>query len=76
VLANSDSIAGTDEKDDWHARRHAYIERFPRKSPAALRVALAVDELRRVVDAITALAEERQGPDTRVTFDWGSGGAR
>lgn len=30
----------------------------------------AVDELRRVVDAITALAEERQGPDTRVTFDW------
>ena len=30
----------------------------------------AIDELRRVVDAITALAEERQGPDTRVTFDW------
>ena len=30
----------------------------------------AVDELRRVVDAITALAEERQGPDQRVTFDW------
>ena len=31
----------------------------------------AIDELRRVVDAITALAEERQGPDTRVSFDWG-----
>jgi GTP pyrophosphokinase len=31
----------------------------------------AIDELRRVVDAITALAEERQGPDARVTFDWG-----
>ena len=31
----------------------------------------AIDELRRVVDAITALAEERQGPDTRVRFDWG-----
>jgi (p)ppGpp synthase/HD superfamily hydrolase len=30
----------------------------------------AIDELRRVVDAITALAEEHQGPDTRVTFDW------
>jgi GTP pyrophosphokinase len=30
----------------------------------------AVGELRRVVDEITALAEERQGPDTRVTFDW------
>ena len=28
----------------------------------------AVDELRRVVDAITALAEEHQGPDTRVGF--------
>ena len=26
----------------------------------------AVDELRRVVDAITALAEEHQGPDSRV----------
>ena len=32
--------------------------------------AAAVDELRRVVDAITELAEERQGPDARVTFDW------
>jgi GTP pyrophosphokinase len=30
----------------------------------------AIAELRLVVDAITALAEERQGPDTRVTFDW------
>jgi (p)ppGpp synthase/HD superfamily hydrolase len=27
-----------------------------------------VDELRRVVDAITALAEEHQGPDTRAMF--------
>jgi (p)ppGpp synthase/HD superfamily hydrolase len=27
-----------------------------------------VDELRRVVDAITALAEEHQGPDTRTMF--------
>jgi GTP pyrophosphokinase len=31
----------------------------------------AVGELRRVVDDITALAAERQGPDSRVTFDWG-----
>jgi hypothetical protein len=30
----------------------------------------AVGELRRVVDEITALAQARQGPDTRVTFDW------
>ena len=30
----------------------------------------AIDELRRVVGAITELAEEHQGPDVRVTFDW------
>jgi GTP pyrophosphokinase len=29
----------------------------------------AVDELRRTVDAITALAEEHQGPDSRALFD-------
>lgn len=29
----------------------------------------AIDELRRVVDAITALAEERRGPDVRVPFE-------
>lgn len=28
-----------------------------------------VDELRRTVDAITALAETHQGPDTRAGFD-------
>jgi hypothetical protein len=27
-----------------------------------------IDELRRVVDGITALAEERQGPDQRALF--------
>jgi hypothetical protein len=27
-----------------------------------------VDELRRVVDAITALAQEHQGPDRRTLF--------
>jgi hypothetical protein len=27
-----------------------------------------VEELRRVVDAITALAESHQGPDTRALF--------
>ncbi len=30
----------------------------------------AIRELRLVVDAITALAEQRQGPDRRVAFDW------
>jgi GTP pyrophosphokinase len=106
----------------WYRRKRAYVDGFPGKSPAALRVALAdklhnarsilldyrthgdalwarfgqgqglatrvyyrelalaferererlgpyaaphVAELRRTVDAITALAETHQGPDTR-----------
>jgi (p)ppGpp synthase/HD superfamily hydrolase len=126
VLDNSDSVpAEGEEKPRWYERKKAYIDAFPRKSPAALRVCLAdklhnarsilldyrtdgdalwgrfgqgqgiatriyyrelaaafererermgdaaqpfVDELRRVVDAITALAEELQGPDTRTLF--------
>jgi (p)ppGpp synthase/HD superfamily hydrolase len=130
VMANSDTL---DPKDDdngggarWYARKRAYVDAFPTKSPAALRVSLAdkvhnarsilldyrtlgdalwarfgqglglatrvyyrelvaafererdrlgpaaqpyVDELRRTVDAITALAEANQGPDTRALFD-------
>jgi GTP pyrophosphokinase len=127
VLDNSDSVpAEGEEKPRWYERKKAYLDAFPRKSPAALRVSLAdkvhnarsilldyrsegdvlwgrfgqgqgiatriyyrelaaafdrererigpaaapfVDELRRVVDAITALAEEHQGPDTRTMFD-------
>jgi GTP pyrophosphokinase len=122
VLANSDSV---DERAPWYERKRAYVDAFPEKSPAALRVCLAdklhnarsilldyrtfgdalwarfgqgqglatrvyyrelaaaferergrmgefarpmVDELRRVVDAITALAEEHQGPDSRALF--------
>jgi (p)ppGpp synthase/HD superfamily hydrolase len=122
VLANSDSV---DERAPWYERKRAYIDAFPVKSPAALRVCLAdklhnarsilldyrtegdalwgrfgqgrglatrvyyrelaaafererrrmgadagpyVEELRRVVDAITALAESHQGPDTRALF--------
>jgi (p)ppGpp synthase/HD superfamily hydrolase len=126
VLDNSDSVpAEGEEKPRWYERKKAYIDAFPSKSPAALRVCLAdklhnarsilldyrtdgdalwgrfgqgqgiatriyyrelaaafererermgdaaqpfVDELRRVVDAITALAEELQGPDTRTLF--------
>jgi (p)ppGpp synthase/HD superfamily hydrolase len=126
VLDNSDSVpAEGEEKPRWYERKKAYIDAFPRKSPAALRVCLAdklhnarsilldyrtdgdalwsrfgqgqgiatriyyrelaaaferergrmggaaqpfVDELRRVVDAITALAEDHQGPDTRTLF--------
>jgi GTP pyrophosphokinase len=126
VLDNSDSVpAQGEEKPRWYERKKAYIDAFPRKSPAALRVCLAdklhnarsilldyrtdgdalwgrfgqgqgiatriyyrelaaafererermgdaaqpfVDELRRVVDAITALAEEHQGPDSRTLF--------
>jgi len=45
---------------------------FEREAPRmGEHAAPAIDELRRVVDAITALAEERQGPDARVSFDWG-----
>jgi (p)ppGpp synthase/HD superfamily hydrolase len=124
VLANSDRVderAGGGGRD-WFHRKRAYLDNFPHKSPAALRVSLAdklhnarsiltdyrthgdalwarfgqglglatrvyyrslalafeaersrmgpaaepyVDELRRTVDAITALAEHHQGPDTR-----------
>ena len=126
VLDNSDSVTGEgEEKPRWYERKKAYLDAFPRKSAAALRVGLAdklhnarsilldyrtegdvlwgrfgqgqgiatriyyrelaaaferergrmgdaaqpfVDELRRVVDAITALAVEHQGPDTRTLF--------
>ncbi len=130
VLANSDTVDGEEEPGGggraWYRRKRAYLDGFPDKSPAALRVALAdklhnarsilldyrthgddlwarfgqgqgiatriyyrelataferqaarvgpgaephVAELRRTVDAITALAAERQGPDSRAGFD-------
>ena len=129
VRANSDTL---DPKDDtpsggagWYRRKKGYVDGFPAKSPAALRVSLAdkihnsrsvlldyrtlgddlwarfgqgkglatrvyyrelaaafererdrlgapaqpyIDELRRTVDAITALAETHQGPDSRTLF--------
>jgi (p)ppGpp synthase/HD superfamily hydrolase len=126
VLDNSDSVEeGEGAKRPWYERKRAYVDAFPRKEPASLRVCLAdklhnarsilldyrthgdalwgrfgqgqglatrvyyrelaaafererdrmgehaqpaVDELRRVVDAITALAEEHQGPDSRAMF--------
>lgn len=129
VLANSDKVDDgqprSGGREQWYERKRAYLDAFPRKSPAALRVSLAdklhnarsiltdyrthgdavwarfrqgqglatriyyrelalafereqdrmgeharpaVDELRRTVDAITALAVEHQGPDTRALF--------
>ncbi len=127
VLDNSDSLEPHERGGGrrWYERKRAYVEAFPAKSPAALRVCLAdklhnarsilldyrthgdalwarfgqgqgiatriyyrelalaferererlgpaaapyVDELRRVVDAITALAAEHQGPDSRALF--------
>ena len=125
VLANSDTVDGGHDQGggrEWYRRKRAYVDGFPAKSPAALRVALAdklhnarsilldyrthgdalwarfgqgqglatrvyyreltlafereherlgphaapqIAELRRTVDAITALAETHQGPDTR-----------
>jgi (p)ppGpp synthase/HD superfamily hydrolase len=129
VLANSDAVDDADRLAGgaaWYARKRAYLDAFPDKSPAALRVSLAdklhnarsilldyrthgddlwarfgqgrglatrvyyrelaaafererarlgepaqatIDEFRRTVDAITALAETHQGPDTRTLFD-------
>jgi (p)ppGpp synthase/HD superfamily hydrolase len=129
VLANSDAVDDADRLTDghgWYRRKRAYVEGFPDKSPAALRVSLAdklhnarsilldyrthgddlwtrfgqgqglatrvyyrelaaafdrerdrlgapaqpaIDEFRRTVDAITAMAETHQGPDTRTLFD-------
>lgn len=122
VRDNTDDLGEGDERGGWYERKRAYIDAFPAKSPAALRVCLAdklhnarsilldyrthgddlwarfgqrqglatrvyyrslarafvdegprlgpravpyVGELRRTVDAITALAEEHQGPDSR-----------
>jgi (p)ppGpp synthase/HD superfamily hydrolase len=130
VRANSDTLDPEDDPPsggaDWYRRKKGYVDAFPAKSPAALRVSLAdkihnsrsvlldyrtlgddlwarfgqtkglatrvyyralaaaferergrlgtpaqpyVDELRRTVDAITALAETHQGPDSRTLFD-------
>ena len=126
VVAACSDWTGAGEKPGWYERKRAYVDAFPSKSPAALRVCLAdklhnarsilldyrthgdelwsrfkqgqgiatriyyrelaaafereagrlgegavpfVEELRRTVDAITALAEERQGPDSRVLFE-------
>ncbi|MCW3001594.1 MAG: hypothetical protein JWQ20_892 [Conexibacter sp.] len=129
VLANSDAVDDSDRGTGaagWYARKRAYVDAFPGKSPAALRVSLAdklhnarsilldyrthgdelwarfgqgqglatrvyyrelaaaferehdrlgaaaqpmIAELRRTVDAITALAEGHQGLDSRTLFD-------
>ncbi|MBJ7331584.1 MAG: HD domain-containing protein [Solirubrobacteraceae bacterium] len=124
VLDNTDWVDdGEDERPGWYQRKRGFVDAFPEKAPASLRVSLAdklhnarsiltdyrthgdglwarfgqtqglatrvyyrelarafeaqrprlgalagpyVDELRRTVDAITALAEEHQGPDSRT----------
>jgi GTP pyrophosphokinase len=125
VVANSDTL-DPEDRPGWYQRKRAYVDAFPDKPPAALRVSLAdklhnarsiltdyrtvgddlwsrfgqgqgiatriyyrelalafererprlgpaaspyVDELRFTVDAITALAETHQGPDSRTLFD-------
>ena len=123
VLDNTDAVERPDDGGQgWYHRKRGFVEAFPEKAPAALRVSLAdklhnarsiltdyrthgdalwarfgqgqglatrvyyrslarafererarlgplagpyVDELRRAVDAITALAEHHQGPDSR-----------
>jgi (p)ppGpp synthase/HD superfamily hydrolase len=125
IVADNSDWEGDGERPRWYERKRDYVESFPGKSPAALRVSLAdklhnarsilidyrtlgdelwarfkqgqgiatriyyrelaaaferekprmgiaagpyVEELRRTVDAITALAEELQGPDQRQLF--------
>jgi (p)ppGpp synthase/HD superfamily hydrolase len=125
VIANSDTL-DPEDRPGWYERKRAYVDAFPTKPPAALRVSLAdkvhnarsiltdyrthgddfwarfgqglglatrvyyrelalafererprlgaaaqpyVDELRMTVDAITTLAETRQGRDSRTLFD-------
>jgi GTP pyrophosphokinase len=125
VLDNSDRVDTDGDEPPWYERKRAFVDAFPAKSPAALRVCLAdklhnarsilldyrthgdvlwsrfgqrqglatrvyyrelaaafereqerlgeaavpmVGELRRAVDAITDLAAERQGPDSRAGF--------
>src|SRR3954447_5968864 len=41
VLANSDSVDEGEHKRSWYERKRGYIDSFPGKSPAALRVSLA-----------------------------------
>lgn len=127
VLDNTDAVERADDGGaGWYRRKRGFVDAFPQKSPAALRVSLAdklhnarsiltdyrthgddlwarfgqgqglatrvyyrslarafegersrlggqaapyVDELRRTVDAITALAEEHQGPDSRELLE-------
>src|SRR3954454_11552842 len=41
VLANSDEVDDGGERAPWYERKRAYLDGFPSKTPAALRVSLA-----------------------------------
>src|SRR4051812_8194814 len=79
VLANSDSVPAADGsgKPRWYERKKAYIDAFPSKSPAALRVSLAdkVHNARSILldyrtdgDALWARFGQGQGIATRIYY--------
>jgi GTP pyrophosphokinase len=77
VLANSDSIDEGEEKADWWERKRGYVQAFPGKSPAALRVSLAdklhngrsiLTDYRTHGDAVWSRFKQGQGIATRIYY--------
>src|SRR5436309_9404015 len=77
VLANSDSVDEGDTKAPWYERKQAYVDSFPHKSPAALRVSLAdklhnarsiLIDYRTHGDAVWARFKQGQGIATRIYY--------
>jgi GTP pyrophosphokinase len=77
VLANSDRVDEVSAGRDWYRRKRAYLDDFPHKSPAALRVSLAdklhnarstLTDYRTHGDALWARFGQGQGLATRVYY--------
>src|SRR3954452_20011660 len=77
VLENSDAVDDGAEKAPWYRRKRAYVDAFPRKSPAALRVCLAdklhnarsiLVDYRTLGDDLWARFGQGQGLATRVYY--------
>jgi GTP pyrophosphokinase len=80
VLSNSDAVDDADRvsgRAGWYARKRAYLDGFPDKSPASLRVSLAdkLHNARSILldyrthgDGLWARFGQRQGLATRVYY--------
>jgi GTP pyrophosphokinase len=77
VLANSDRVDEVGTGRGWYHRKRAYLDNFPYKSPAALRVSLAdklhnarsiLTDYRTHGDALWARFGQGQGLATRVYY--------